>query len=327
MASTVLAILFGIISYSLVNIGLALQKKGASSLPTIEKTSFWRNLKNFFTNKFWLIGILCTNTSFIFLAIAMNQGPLSIVSPMQGVGLVVLLLFSFFYLKEKITRWEVLGIVTIITGIVTLGVTKTSNETNFTITEINEFFLQPKSIIFLCVLTALVVGAIVFSILKKYKLASIIFGLGAGTLSGLGAIFTKAYMCALDFANFSTSIIFAFSQWMWWIYLLVMVVYNLLSEVLPQIAYQKGKVVLVAPLFAVMALITPVFGGIVIFSEWNYLAPWNLALKIVAIILVLSGVVILSYFNKKSKKRVEEQKEKEDKEVEKIEEAPIIIEE
>ncbi|MHA1156873.1 MAG: SMR family transporter, partial [Candidatus Heimdallarchaeota archaeon] len=251
MASTVLAIIFGIISYSLVNIGLALQKKGATSLPKIEKTSFWLNLKNFFSNKFWLIGILCTNVSFVFLAIAMNQGPLSIVAPMQGVGLTVLLAFSFFYLKEKISIWEVFGIITIIAGIVILGVTNSPIETVYTIDEINQLFLQTKSIVFLCVFTALVFTLVIFSILRKYRFASIIFGLGAGTLSGLGAIFTKAYMSAIDFSNFSTTIINAFTKLIWWLFFFIMVVYNFLSEVFPQIAYQKGKVVLVAPLFAV----------------------------------------------------------------------------
>ncbi len=318
MASTVLAILFGIISYSLVNIGLVLQKKGASSLPKIEKTSFWSNLKNFFTNKFWLIGIFCTNISFVFLAIAMNQGPLSIVSPMQGVGLIVLLAFSFFYLKEKIITWEIIGIITIIAGIVILGVTNSTTETLYTITEINQLFLQTKSIIFLCVFTALVFTSVIFSIVRKYKFASIIFGLGAGTLSGLGAIFTKAYMSAIDFSNFSTTIIFAFKQWIWWLFFLIMVVYNLLSEVSPQIAYQKGKIVLVAPLFAVMALIVPVFGGIIIFSEWSALATWNLVLKIVAIILILSGVTMLSHFNKKPTKTTDQKEEEKETEEEEI---------
>lgn len=307
MTSTVLAITFGIISYSLVNIGLALQKKGATLLPKIEKTSFWLNLKNFFSNKFWLVGILCTNISFVFLAIAMNQGPLSIVAPMQGVGLTVLLIFSFFYLKEKITIWEVIGIITIIVGIVILGVTKSPSETTYSIFEINQLFLQTKSIVFLCVLSTLVFTSVIFSVLRKFQFASIIFGLGGGILSGLGAIFTKAYMSAIDFSNFSSSIIFAFKQWIWWLFFLIMLIYNILSEVSPQIAYQKGKVVLVAPLFAVMALIIPVFGGIIIFSEWNNLATWNLALKIVSIVLVLSGVTTLSYFHKEEDKKVEEE--------------------
>ncbi len=310
MASTVLAISFGIISYSLVNIGLVLQKKGASLLPNIEKTSFWHNLKNFFTNKFWLIGIICTNVSFVFLAIAMNQGPLSIVSPMQGVGLIVLLVFSFLYLKEKIAICEIIGIITIVIGIVILGVTNSTSETIYSISEINLFFLQPKSIVFLCVFTALVFALVIFSVARKFQFASVIFGLGAGILSGLGAIFTKAYMSAIDFSNFSSTIIFAFKQGIWWLFFLIMVVYNLLSEVFPQIAYQKGKVVLVAPIFAVMALIVPVFGGIIIFSEWNDLAPWNLSLKIVAIILVLSGVMILSYFHKRPTKAAVQEEEK-----------------
>lgn len=307
MASTALAIIFGIISYSLVNIGLALQKKGAALLPKIEKTSFWLNLKNFFSNKFWLVGILCTNISFIFLAIAMNQGPLSIVAPMQGVGLTVLLVFSFLYLKEKISIWEVIGIITIIAGIVILGVTNSTSKTTYSISEINQLFLQTKSIVFLCIFSALVLSAVIFSIVRKFQFANLIFSLGAGIFSGLGAIFTKAYMSAIDFSNFSSSIIFAFKQWIWWLFFLIMVVYNLLSEVFPQIAYQKGKVVLVAPLFAVMALIIPVFGGIIIFSEWNNLATWNLALKIVAIIFVLSGVTTLSYFHKEEDKKVEEE--------------------
>jgi hypothetical protein len=39
MANTILAILFGCIYYSMLNISMVLQKKGASELPIIQNTN------------------------------------------------------------------------------------------------------------------------------------------------------------------------------------------------------------------------------------------------------------------------------------------------
>ncbi len=290
-----------IFAYSTLNIGLVLQKKGASLLPKIEEVKFWQNIKNFFTNKIWLIGFLLTVLSFIFLAVAMNQGSLSIVAPMQAVGLIVLVIFSYFYLKERIRIPELIAIGLIIIGVIILGITSPDVDFSYSLDEVNNSFLQLKSLLFIGLLTFIVIALSAFSFPKKFQYTSAIFAFGAGIFSGLGDTFTKAFMSGLDFSNFSSSFVFALSKWYWWVYVLLMSGYNIIAGIFPQIAFQRGKAVIVTPIFSVMSLTTPVFCGIIVFSEWNDLATLTLIMKIISIVLVIGGVIILSYLNAKSK--------------------------
>jgi multidrug transporter EmrE-like cation transporter len=308
---TFLAILLGAISYSMLNIGMGLQKKGAAELPKIEEQGFFKNLKNFLTNKYWLIGFILVNVPFILFSIAVDIGQLSIVTPTMGVGLIVLVLFSVFYLKEQITKKEIIAIVTIIIGVVILGATNTNVTIEYTLTEINDLLLETGSIIFLVVATVLMFILVLISIIRKFALADIMFGIAAGIASGIGVIFTKGFMGGLDTQNLWGSLKVSAVLWYWWLHLGLLLLYNLISTIFPQVGFQKGKAVVVTPLFSITALTTPIIGGIIIFSEWDGITPGFLAAKIIALTLILIGVILLSIYSAKSKYGVESEENQE----------------
>ena len=307
----ILAILFAILAYSMLNIGLALEKKGAAELPVIEEEKFFRNLKNFFTNKIWITGFILTNIQWIFFLLALEFGDLSLVTPMMGIGLVALVLFSYFYLKEPISIKEISGIVCIIIGAVVLGATNSGEEIAYTIDEINSYLSSLGSIIFFICSSILIVVSVLFSIIRKFSLADIIFGISGGIASGLGAIFSKAFISGLDFGDFGSSFIAAVIRWEWWMYLLLLIIFNIISTVLPQIGFQKGKAIRVTPLFSIMALISPVIGGVIIFAEWSNLSIGFLIGKIIALIVITIGVIIISITSVQQKSTDEPKNEEE----------------
>jgi len=276
----------------------------------VETISFWQNLKNFFTNRTWLFGFLLTVLSFLFLVVAMNQGSLSVVAPLQAVGFLSLALFSHFYLHEALNSWELTAIVLIIMGVVLLGVTNFGGERTYTLTEVNNSFLQVKAILFISLLTGLMVLAMSYSAARKFHLGSIVFALAGGIFSGLGDIFTKAFMSGINFGQIGFSFVSLLKEWVWWVYVLLMAFYNICAGILPQIAFQKGKAVIVAPVFSIMTLTIPVFGGMIIFSEWSNLATWVLAVKSLSLLLLVIGVVLLSYSSVRSpNEELDEEKE------------------
>ncbi|MHA1188636.1 MAG: hypothetical protein ACTSSK_17615 [Candidatus Heimdallarchaeota archaeon] len=239
-------------------------------------------------------------------SIALTIGELSIVAPMMGVGLVALILFSVFYLKEKISAKEIIAIVIIIAGIVVLGATSINEPADYLLEDITNLLLNNGSIIFLVVATVLMFLLVIFSIVRKFALADIMFGIAAGIASGIGVIFTKGFMTGLKGNNFSeiwqslkTSVVL----WVWWFYLGLLLVYNIISTIFPQVGFQKGKAA---------ALLTPIIGGIIIFSEWDGLNPGILAAKIIAIVLVLIGVILLSLHSSRSKSGIEIDEESEE---------------
>lgn len=295
----ILSIFLAILAYSMLNIGMALEKKGAAELPFIEKQSFFQNIRNFLKNKPWLIGFILTNVQWIFFLVALEYGSLSLVTPMMGVGLVVLVIFSYFYLKENISKLEIFGIIFIIIGVVILGATNPNEETLYTLDEMIEKLSSLESIIFFVVFTILSLLLISFSILKKFSYADIAFGFSGGIFSGLGVIFSKAFMSGLDFTDFSNTFLTSIASWEWWIFLLILIIFNIVSMILPLVGFQRGKAIIVTPIFAILGLITPVLGGIIIFSEWSTIGTGFIIAKAIALAVIIVGVTILSYFSVK----------------------------
>lgn len=299
MANSALAIFYAIISYSMLNIGLCLQKKGAASLPNIEGESLVANIKNFLSNREWIIGFTLTCVQWIFYAMAIDLGSLSLVTPMIGIGLVVLVVFSYFYLKEPISKPIIIGIVGITIGAIILGLTNPNEEPTYTLAQINALFTEFPSILFIILTLAGTAVPIVISISRGFKNADVIFGLASGVFGGLGGILSKGLMGGIDMGDPIGSILVSIGVFSWWLYAIGTIVSNTTSMILQQFGYQKGKAVIVAPLFSVMGVIYPVFGGIVIFSEWGELDTSLIALKIVAIMIILIGVAILSFYSTK----------------------------
>jgi drug/metabolite transporter (DMT)-like permease len=295
MWQTILAIIFGMLAYSFLNIGMALQKKGASLLPNIEDVPLFQSLKSFITNKFWLIGFLFTAIQFCFYLAALNLGSLSIVAPMLGVGIVVLTIFSNFYLKEPICKMEYTGIAAIIVGVIVLGATNPLNQESFSLEFIIDSLSKVGSIIFLIVIFVITLCACIYSAFRHFHLADVIYGAAGGLSAGFSAIFTKSVMSGIDFSNVGESLNEAIGHWYWWVFLMLMLTANVFSTALPQVAFQKGKAIIVTPIFNVMALIMPIFAGIIIFNEWSTFKTWLIIVKAVSLVVIAAGVYVLSY--------------------------------
>jgi drug/metabolite transporter (DMT)-like permease len=278
----------------MLNIGFVLQKKAAATLPVIEEQSIWRNLRNFFTNITWLLGFLLININFFIFLFAVEFGSLSLVTPIAGVGLVVLVIFSFFYLKEPITKSEIIGIITIISGVIILGVTNPASESTYTLNEMNGFFKEYRAIIYIIIFTSLMIGMVTFSLIKKIPIAGALLGMSSGFASGLGVIFTKAVTGGFETSNFWATFVNAMKQWEWWIYFLLLLGFNIASTIFLQLGYQKSKAVIVSPLFSIASLVIPVLGGLIIFLEWSTYSIGIIAGKSIALVLVAIGIVLLS---------------------------------
>jgi len=306
---TALAIIFAILSYSLLNIGFVLEKKAAAALPKIEEQSTWHNLKNFLTNKTWLFGFLLVNIQWFFFLFALEWGSLSLVIPMAGVGLIVLVVFSYFYLKEPITKPEIFAILGIISGVIIMGVTSSESEPTYSLFEMNNFLKQTSAIVFIVVFTVIMIGMVLFSVIKQIPIIGALYGLASGLASGLGVIFTKAVTGGFDTSNFWTTFVVALKQWVWWIYFALLILFNIASTIFLQLGYQKSKAVIVSPLFSMASLITPIIGGLIIFSEWSSYSVGIIIAKSVALVLITIGILLLSIASTRETKKLEDNKE------------------
>jgi glucose uptake protein GlcU len=61
-----------------------------------------------------------------------------------------------------------------------------------------------------------------------------------------------------------------------------------------QVSFQKGKAILVNPVFTVASIVLPVITGVAVFDEWALKTGREIIFQVVAIAIIVSGALILS---------------------------------
>jgi hypothetical protein len=297
--SNVLAALLGIVAYSMVNIGFFLQKRAAAALPAIESTDASTNMKNFLTNKMWLIGFSLTIIQMIPFWIALSLGSISVVTPMIGVGLIVFVVLSATVGKEPISKSEYFGIAGIVIGLVLIGITTQSDTRVWSLQDMVVVFLSPGSLLFLIILLVVSIGFTVVCIGLKYRGADILLGISSGIFASFGAIFSKAFMTGFD-DRVGGGFLFALGSMAWWIFFIGLIVANGASLVEQQMGFQKGKGVILISIFNVVTVMVPSLSGVIMFNEWSGIDPSMLTLKLISYGILSVGIVLLSVFTQKA---------------------------
>jgi len=118
-------------------------------------------------------------------------------------------------------------------------------------------------------------------------------------LLGIGTIYSKAFMAGI----LGNSLLNTLITWQWYIYLVLIIVGNMGNLATLQIGFQKGRAIVVSPLNAVLNVMIGVFGGIIIFSEWDGLEQSIILWKVIALIAILIGVAVLSLLTTKEEKK------------------------
>ncbi|NHJ46552.1 MAG: hypothetical protein FK733_02075 [Asgard group archaeon] len=293
------AIVLGIVANSICNIGLVFKKKGACTLPEIEKQSVWQNIKNFAQCKTWLFGYVLTIIQWFPLMIAINLGGISLVAPTIGVGFVVLILFSWLFLKEPISYMEIIGIFVIIAAIITLYTGPLFDSLSYDLEGINQLFRHPRGYGFIIGYALVIATLFGATFGRKYKQAGFFLGFASGLSYGLATIFAKGATGSLVFTNWQAFVDNSLRQAEWWAYLGFMILFYTIAFTSQQMAFQKGKAIVVSPTLDTMNLFLQVTAGIIVFQEWtatwwSTLLLWQKTLKIGALILIVLGVALLS---------------------------------
>jgi uncharacterized membrane protein len=71
-----------------------------------------------------LLGVTLFATSSLAYVVALRQGELSVLYPLVSMGYIWTLVWSALFLKERITRNKLLGLLLIVLGIVLIGIGK-----------------------------------------------------------------------------------------------------------------------------------------------------------------------------------------------------------
>ena len=260
----IFGLIVGFVAYLLLYIGKGLQKYSIEGLK-VDKTVKSKN------SGIWIFGTILTSIYMFVQWGALMFAPINLIAPLEGVGLIILLLFSYYVLKEVITRIEIIGVVLIIIGIIFI----TLFNLNTGDISVSDFNLG-SFLIFLIPVFTIEIIAIIGTHLKNYKFAGLILGLTAGSCQAFQTVAKR--ITAVADPLITTTFTF------------VTFLMATLTLLVTQYGLAKAKANVVVPCFTSASITIAILVGIVALSEIIHV------MQIIGIIGVLIGMIFLTAF-------------------------------
>jgi uncharacterized membrane protein len=283
--SLALTIIYGLCGAVSVSLGKGLQKYGVEVL-TRPREIFRR--KNPFKLFVWILGTAGVVSSAFFLFAACAHGPLTIVSALSGTGLVALVLFCAFVLKEPISKTEIYAITAILVGTVLVGFFEPwAGIANRGLSNPQGLhFSTPNTVTLSLVVTAISLSAAVYSWKSGYRYFGVIFGSISGFCGGISVFYQKGAMLVCGCNDIFADIPAALKNPFFYLF----AASGILDFVITQYALIRAKAITVVPCYQSFYIAIPILGGIVAYYD-----SINV-IQVLGIALLLSGVIRLSIF-------------------------------
>lgn len=283
-----LSIISGLVYAALYNIGFVLEKKAILLLPSEKKEGVLNLIKSILTNKLWLFGLLLTVSSMGFYFLALLFAPLSAIAPLAGFGLVVLVVYAHFDLKESLKKLELVGVGLVVIGIATSSYLMSFGERTI---QWEEWKTVSHSLDGALVVIGSLVVAILFTfvpVLFKKKIRPFDIAIFAGLMAGIQAIAVKgiSVWSTAQNINLDLGIII--------IYILIVLITALLSTGSLQFAFKVGKVSKIMAIYNGVMTIFPILFGAIILLEWNSLLLIQQIFLAISLVITTIGVILLS---------------------------------
>lgn len=263
-----LGVLIGLIAYISLYIGKGIQKYAIEGFKD-EKTIKSKH------SGIWIFGTLLT-ALFVFIQLiplTVFHTPMNLIAPLEGVGLVSLLFFSFFVLKESISKTEILSVVLIITGTILINLaTKDPVELEHTDFNLNSFLIA------LAILLFLSIPLVIFAFRKPSNFIGIMLGFNAGCFMAFQTL-SKRIMDIGELALIFTFVMFAFAT---------------ITLAITQFAFTMARANVVVPSFATTSIILTIILGIFVIDEII------VSIQIAGICCIVSGIIVMNLFQKNS---------------------------
>lgn len=257
-----LGFIIGLIAYITLYLGKGIQKYAIEGLKIDKKVKSKHS-------GIWLIGTILTALYTLIQLVALWLAPINIVAPLEAVGLIILIIFSYFVLKEEINRNEIIGIALIVVGIIVINIF-IQEPTTPTLFQFDLTLFIVISIIILAVEG----GLILISKNNKYKAAGLIIGSMAGSFMALQTVAKRVSDIPELFIAFT--VIFSICAGM--------------TLLVTQFAFTKSQANRVLPCFTSVSIILSIILGLITLRESVVL------MQIIGIVIIVLGVIFLTAF-------------------------------
>ena len=238
----------------------------------------------------WILSTLSMPVAVILILYAVSIGNASLVGAMSGSGLASLAVFSHLYMHEGISKQELIGVFTVIVAAILIGSFKL------------DMIAKEPSLSALYIYLPIVCGTYLLlwlSFRRGNKIVGIVIAGFAGAIGGFVPLFQKVSISPRGLSQpllrfhfrIETPITMLLKKganllsnpWA-----LTWIVISLLSMVVMQFAYRRGKAIQLIPAFAANTIAVPVIGGVVVFQERLHPIQW------IGVALIIAGVFLIT---------------------------------
>ncbi|MHA1369233.1 MAG: hypothetical protein ACTSWN_14000 [Promethearchaeota archaeon] len=283
LEAVLFGIIFGLIGSCTLNLGKSLQKQGIELFERQRMAGSKRARKGLI----WIVGSSLSMIQPLFQTIGQTIGGASatVYSAMFGVGIAVVLFYSYKVLKESINRFEIIGTILIILGTVVFGIVSildaldAGEDGGGDATSGGEREINWSNFMISMIFTAVAFVLISIYTLKTKRLWGVIFGLIGGSLGGLDNVFKSLSKSSAieDWGTFSgfTSVFYYIS-------------FALGSGafLLTNVGYSRGKAITVVPAYSAFYILMPmVIEGIIFLDMPNILQIVGVGICVVGVVL------------------------------------------
>lgn len=260
-----MSIPLSIFAYTLLSIGLVLQKKGIAWIGFKGKKDrgFYRPLA------IWFAGFLLMNLYIVPNTAALKHLPPHIVSAMAGWGVIVLVILSVWLLQESFTFSDGIFLVLIVASIVILNFFERSTG---------------QDIIRMAPLTAAAVFPFVVIALALTRLAT--RKIRAVLLAGVSGFSTGMILIAMKILVMNHG--FIISAYLSSAYFYLYLVFSLTAFLTLQAAYKMGKMMAVGPVQYTAAILYPVLCSAAVFGNRISIIQ---SLSVAALVISVAGLL------------------------------------
>jgi drug/metabolite transporter (DMT)-like permease len=225
---------------------------------------------------YFITGTIMTSAYVFIQWVALVFAPVNIIAALEGLGLVVLVLFSYFVLKEEISKIQISGIILILLGTVFI----TLFSLNIEDIQYADFNLIALNVFMITIIIVEII-AILVSKYNKYKAAGFIIGVTAGTFMALQTV-SKRITAIPDPTLIIVFTILSFGA-------------TTLTFLFTQFAFAKAKANIVIPCFTSASITIAILIGVIALNEELII------IQVIGIIIIIIGVIMVSLFNRKTK--------------------------
>jgi drug/metabolite transporter (DMT)-like permease len=272
-----LGLLFGIINTSFLHLAKGMERHG------IEIFSKKKKLKEKGKKPLiYIVGFILNNLTPIWQVIGTTFASATVFSSVFGLGLVVLLFYSHFILKEETTKIELIGAILIIIGTTTIGILYSLEPSETGDISYSNFFIL---LIVISILFSLLIG---ISWKKKIAIA-FIFGGVSGALGGIDNVFKRM---GLGSSNIIDAFAGIFRLEILSIIFVISFLLGFLAFLFTQIGFAKGAdAAKLVPMYNSMYIIAPIFFELII--NRNATIPTGV---IFAVLVIIVGIFLMNIF-------------------------------